>query len=393
MKKSLIVLAALTGFAGVASAQSSVTLFGIADLAARSVKNGIGSVQGLSHSGSASTRLGLRGVEDLGGGMRAGFWLEGTLSLDDGNPGGQNWQRRSTISLSGSFGEIRLGRDYTPDFWNHTVFDPFATAGVGNSVNVFGSSNGTDIVRANNSIGYFLPNMGGLYGQVMIAAGEGESGRKHTGFRIGYAAGPVNVAFSMGKNTTGVTVAERAAANSSTVINPSFRSEAGYTRMNLGGSYRIDKSTLMFQYNRGKSSGAWTADEGFSTTQILVGGRFAVGDGILKASYIRSDGKGGFARRSLTASDAWVSRDSQDATQIALGYEQPLSRRTALFANYAQISNKAMASYSMAGGATPRAAVPGAPAGSCEAQRPLCDLNRLRGSKVTGYEFGMRHSF
>jgi predicted porin len=334
MKKSLIVLAALTGFAGVAAAQSSVTLFGIADLAARSVKNGNGTIKSLSHSGSASTRLGLRGTEDLGGGMRAGFWLEGTLSLDDGNATGQNWQRRSMITLSGGFGEIRLGREYTPDFWNHTVFDPFATTGVGNSVNTFPGLNGVDIVRANNAISYHIPRMGGLYGEAMIAAAEGPTGRKHTGLRVGYSAGPLNIAASMGKNDIGV---------------------LGYDRTNLGASYAIGKSTLMFQYNKGKASGG--ALNGFSVTHMVLGGRFPVGTGSIKASYVRSDGKG-------------AGRNNQDATQMAFGYEQPLSRRTALFGHFAKINNKAQAAYSMAGGLANRA-----------------------GAGVTGYEFGIRHSF
>jgi len=337
MKKSLIVLAALTGFAGVASAQSSVTLFGIADLAARNVKNGGGTIKSLSHSGSASTRLGLRGVEDLGGGMRASFWLEGTLSLDDGNPGGQNWQRRSTISLSGGFGEVRLGRDYTPDFWNHTIFDPFATTGVGSSLNIFtGVNNGFDLVRANNSIGYFLPNMGGLYGQVMVAAGEGPTGRKHTGFRLGYSGGGINVAFSMGSNEAGT---------------------AEYDRTNLGGSYAIGKGSLMVQYNKGKAKGG--TQNGQSITHYLIGGRFPVGSGIVKASYGKADGKGPTA-----------ATNARDATQMAFGYEQPLSRRTALFGHYARISNKSGSSATMTGGVPNRA-----------------------GSNVTGYEFGMRHSF
>ena len=67
MKKSLIALAALTAFAGVASAQSSVTLFGVVDLNARNVKNGSNDQSTLSTDGNASSRLGFRGVEDLGG--------------------------------------------------------------------------------------------------------------------------------------------------------------------------------------------------------------------------------------------------------------------------------------------------------------------------------------
>jgi len=205
MKKSLLALAALTAFAGVASAQSSVTLFGVVDVAARNTKNGTLSVKSLSQDGNASSRLGFRGVEDLGGGMKAGFWIEGAISPDTGGTG-QTWQRRSTVSLMGGFGEVRLGRDYTPTFCNHTVFDPFGTNGIGSQTNLMTplgvtsvlGNGATTLVRANNTIGYFLPAMGGLYGQVQVAAGENTPGNKYIGGRIGYAAGPVNVALALG---------------------------------------------------------------------------------------------------------------------------------------------------------------------------------------------------
>jgi predicted porin len=79
MKKSLLALAALTAFAGVASAQSSVTLFGVVDLAATKSMP-IRERSLMTTDGNSSSRLGFRGVEDLGGGLKAGFWLEGALS-------------------------------------------------------------------------------------------------------------------------------------------------------------------------------------------------------------------------------------------------------------------------------------------------------------------------
>jgi predicted porin len=344
MKKSLLALAALTAFAGVASAQSSVTLFGIVDLAARNVKNaGTPGVSSVSPSGSVTSRLGLRGVEDLGKGMRAEFWLEGDLTADNGMAAGQAWRRKSTVGLVGGFGEVRLGRDYTPDFWNHTVFDPFVTAGVGNSVNTFPALNGVDLVRADNSIGYFLPSgLGGIYGQIMH--GMPETGlantpgnRKVNGFRLGYQSGPINIAVSRASQKIGA---------------------PAYERTNFGGSYRIGNLTAMAQYNKGKATGG--VDNGFSVDHMLLGGRYTMGKGIAKFSWIRSDGKG-------------AGRNAQDATQWAFGYEYGLSRRTAVYGNYARINNKSQARYSIAGGNTPTAAG--------------------NGRNSTGYEFGVRHSF
>ena len=117
MKKSLLALAVLGTFAGVASAQSSVTLFGIVDVGIRNVKNGSNpDLWTQSTDGLNSSRLGFRGVEDLGGGLSAGFWLEAGLAADAGNMGGSNgsaaptngssniFNRRSTVSLMAQLG-------------------------------------------------------------------------------------------------------------------------------------------------------------------------------------------------------------------------------------------------------------------------------------------------
>ena len=130
MKKSLLALAVLGAFAGVASAQSSVTLFGTVDLNARYVKND-GSIKrvSLSQDGINSSQLGFRGVEDLGGGLKASFILLAGVNADTGTTNTKFFNRRATVSLLGGFGEVRLGRDYTPTFWNNTIFDAFGKIG------------------------------------------------------------------------------------------------------------------------------------------------------------------------------------------------------------------------------------------------------------------------
>ena len=132
MKKSLFTLAALSAFAAGAYAQSSVTLFGIADAAVRQVKNGsAGSQKQLASGSNATSRWGLRGVEDLGGGLKAGFHLESQINFDTGTADANKfWGRRATVSLMGNFGEVRMGRDYTPTAYN-TFADEFGIVGVG----------------------------------------------------------------------------------------------------------------------------------------------------------------------------------------------------------------------------------------------------------------------
>jgi predicted porin len=387
MKKSLLALAALTAFAGAASAQSSVTLFGIVDLAATSIKNGsAGETKSLAQDGINSSRLGFRGVEDLGGGLRAGFWLEGALGADTGCGGsgtlgsptavpavsttvnqstgapittgvsvtpasdvciGQNWQRRSTVSLLGAFGEIRLGRDYTSTFWNLTIFDPFGTNGTGSALNnnsTLGSGAGT-AVRANNMIAYFLPALGGFYGQVQVAAGEGwtgtgagSTGNKYVGGRFGYGAGPVNVAVAYGKTyKTGTMVDD-------------------FTNVNVGASYNFGFMTLEGYFGKYDYSVQ-------SQKQALLGLLVPIGAGTIKASYIKSSGG---------------TTDQFASTQYAFGYQYDLSKRTALYAQYASLNNDGSAAtgakFAIYGANGSKAFVNG-------------------GETSSGYQFGIRHSF
>ena len=355
MKKSLLALAALTAFAGAASAQSSVTLFGILDVAVRGVDNDNGARTTLSTDGNASSRLGFRGVEDLGGGLRAGFWLEAALSPDTGLMGSsaqavnQIFNRRATVSLTSGLGEIRLGRDYTPTFWNHTVFDPFGTNGVGSQTNLMtqqgqanpqGSAAGT-LVRANNTVGYFLPTLGGIYGQLMWAFEDQDPpGQNYIGGRIGYAAGPINVAFAYGET--------KEAVGNETL-------EA----WNIGASWNFGFMTLMGQYHD-YSIGAR------QTENFLIGGTFPLGNGVLKASY---------STTSLDAGGPGLPGSgnvSGDASQIAVGYVYDLSKRTALYGHYSVIDNDPGLRFTASGSGK---------------------TNGVGGFTSQGIEFGVRHSF
>jgi predicted porin len=341
MNKSLLALAVLGAFAGVASAQSSVTIGGTVDLAARSVSNsGRGSVQSLATNGLSSSALRFFGTEDLGGGLKAGFWLESALFADNGTVDTTRfWGRRATVSLIGNFGEVRLGRDYTPTFWNMTVFDPFGTNGVGSSTNVAIYGNQSTHTRADNTIGYFLPAMGGIYGQIQAAAGEGTTSNKYVGGRIGFASGPFNVAAAFGKQYA-----------ASTTFFPGVLTGTGdYKTMNIAGSYDLGVAKLMAQYNKDE----FANDRG--SKRYLLGASVPMGQGTINASYIRSDQEG----------------TSNDATQIALGYQHALSKRTTLYGTASRLDNKGALALSIPG----------------HTQAPTA------GGNSTGVEFGVRHTF
>ena len=343
MKKTLLALAALTAFAGVASAQSSVTLFGIVDLSLNNIKNGSQTQKLMSSDQLNSNRIGFRGVEDLGGGMRAGFWIEGGMSPDTGGTG-QNWQRRSTVSLMGGFGEIRLGRDYLATFSNRASFDPFGFNGLGHmgqTESVLGS--GVDRVRSNNMIGYFLPAMGGVYGQVQVAAGENVQGNKFVGARFGYAGGPVNVGASMGKHYKTGAMAD------------------DFTTANIGASFDLGFLKISGDYNK--------VDYGTSDQKnLMLGVSVPFGASTLKASYNKATG----SIRTQNAAATLV--QNQGAKHFALGYQYDLSKRTALYATIASLNNDG--NTTTGANFTVQAA----------AVQP-------RGDSSKGYNLGVRHSF
>ena len=354
MKKSLLALAALTAFAGAASAQSSVTLFGIIDANVRSVDNGAaGKLRTLSTDGMSSSRFGVRGIEDLGGGLKAGFWLEGGLAADTGSgfksqPNGTNgaatgvqgldWQRRSTVSLMGDFGEIRLGRDYTPTFLDMVTLDPFGYVGVATLANARGTQAGAPVttsVRASNMVSYFLPSLGGVYGQVSVAAGENATGNKYAGGRIGYAAGPINVMAAYGKTyKTGIMIDDLKVAN-------------------IGASYDFGVVKLMAVGEQMKYS---TAQQKLASIAAVV----PFGASTVKLAYTRSTGS------STTVADAF--KDSI----IGIGYQYNLSKRTALYANYGRNANGNNAKFTSSGGGN----------------APIST-----GFTSTGYELGINHAF
>ena len=296
-----------------ATAQSSVSVFGTMDLNATYTRAGGTSRKAMDQGGNIlPSRLGFRGSEDLGGGLSASFWLESALLPDTGEIQGAMWHRRSTVSIaSTSLGELRLGRDYMPTFWNMSQYGPFGTVGVGGSANIienwpFGVGGARTLVRANNAVSVFLPrSLGGVYGQATVAAPEGVSGARYTGARVGYANGPLDVAVAYGQTPT-----------------------AGETFKiaNLGASYDFGPLRLMGVYSEQRAGSDRQAS-------ALIGASIKVGEtGYVRASFANSNRSG-------------PGTDADDASQIAVGYLYYLSKRSSLYATYSHIRNRGNASY------------------------------------------------
>jgi len=365
MKKSLLALAVLGAYAGVASAQSSVTIFGIVDLSINQIKNGDSKTTSMQSNQLNSNRLGFRGFEDLGGGLGAGFHLEGGMSNENGSQtSGFNFARKSTVSLiSQRGGEIRLGRDYVPTFSNLGAFDVYGANGLGQDANLISAvaspastagGAGTG-VRANNSIAYHLPgNLGGFYGTGMYALGQGNDNNKYWGLRGGFASGPFDVALAFGET-------ELAA---SAVVPES----AKFKVWNLGGSWNFGFMKLYGLYHEGKL-------ESLKEKFWDIGVGVPIGQGEFKFSYADVADSGTFGPFNI---------NNSDATQWALQYIYNLSKRTALYGGYSEIDNDPGSSRSILNGtigsntATPQVGNTGA---------------ALAGKKSNGFNIGVRHSF
>lgn len=374
MKKVLIPLAVMAA-AGAASAQSSVTLFGIIDTA---VEHGSASGPGSTHltqltnSAYNSSRIGVRGTEDLGGGLAASFWLEGGLNTDDGRAGGAipagnqaitapasnglNFNRRSTVSLAGNWGEVRAGRDYTAPFLTLQKYDPFTTNGVGATLGFAGaaafglSPSGTAGVleRASNTVGYFLPaNLSGFYGQAQYFLGENAqngAATEHDGngfdVRGGYTMGPLDVSAAYGRTKFAQTA-----------------DTGDFKTWNVGGQWDFGLVQVMAEYGRDRRDSVAPIDG----RQWTVGANVPVGPGMIRTAY-----------SSYEADLNTPGLANPRAGKLAIGYVYNLSKRTALYTTVARVKNHDGSAIAL-GGATIGSGVGNA--------------------SSTGFDVGVRHSF
>jgi len=316
MKKSLLALAVLTAVSGAASAQSSVTLYGKVDLGMVYDAGGPGKSVRLASGVTGGSRIGFKGVEDLGGGNKFSFQLETGYCADSAAaaPGGANFctggnnfmGRQAHGDLTGSFGALSAGRQYSLGFNNLATIDPFGAgfAGQANNVNAAGvylvDPSG---IRLNNSVTYSTPNMGGFTGSLEAAFGEvtgnWQSGRE-TGAGVNYASGPAyaGVSWYDVSNAAGTGAAKKV--------------------LTFGGSY--DFGVIKIHALGQKVSGTTALD----IFNIMGGVTVPLAGGNLLASYVRHNDR--------TSAD-------KDGNQFGIGYQYPLSKRTSLYTSFARIQN------------------------------------------------------
>lgn len=292
MKKSLIALAVLAA-SSAAMAQSSVTIYGVADAGVLKDK---GTSTTLRSGGLNTSRLGFRGTEDLGGGLAANFLLEQGINLASGNGtggGGVTFNRQSYVGLSGGFGEIKLGNVYT-------AYDDIAAgaalgfdSGVYDSQDIFASM-GYDSNPGSNFY-YSTPSFGGFSGAFSYQLDAADANT--TSFHIKYEGGPLYVGLGYQDES------DATSGNKFTTLN---------------GSYDFGAFKLLAAYG---------TDDVNDADDISIGAEIPFGAFTLSAGYAMSDrGAAG------------------DAKGVAIMGTYNLSKRTALYAGYRNDNDVAVTS-------------------------------------------------
>ena len=331
MKSYAFCAAALLLACGGAAAQSSVTIYGIADVGFVHETGGpAGNANNISSGVGSGSRLGFKGREDLGGGTAAFFQLENGYNIDTGaaGQGGLLFGRQAYVGLSGTrWGAISLGRQYSPLYTTlRDVVDPFEIGLSGNVTNIIPGN-----TRVDNMVEYKTPRYAGFAADLAYGAGEaaGDSARNRTlGAALSYVAGALNV-------TLANHIKENADASDS----------SRYTL--LVAKYKVSAFSVDVAHGLTRGlAGARSKDD-------VLGGSWSDGAHTLLASFIRHDDQ---------------SAANKDARQWAAGYLYGLSKRTDLYLSYGRISNRNGASFTVGNGTD-------------------------AGSGTTGTDIGIRHRF
>ena len=363
MNKRLIALAVLAT-SGAAMAQSSVTLWGVLDLGL-GYQSTSGSHQTTMTNGGldGANKLGFKGIEDLGGGNGAAFYLESGYSANNGQGsatgGGLQFQRRSTVSLTGGWGEIRLGRDFNVSFENYVLGDAFGDSGIAAAADNLQYNNaaagGTNYF-VNNAVSYqygFDANAStwgfgakGLYAKLQYALAGNPSGTKangqYVGARVGYAAGPFNAALALAQSTN---------VDSAGVGGVTFK------EWNVAARYELPVATLIA--SGGQNNNNSEAEGSPKFTHITLGAQIPAGPGYIPLSWAttKQNGAGGTT-----------------ASLLGAGYVYNLSKRTSLYGTLAYYKNGSNVAYNANGDI----------GGS---------LFTKNGSSATAFQVGLKHGF
>lgn len=349
MNKSLLAMAVATCLPAATFAQANVTLYGIVDAGVGWVDTGRAgdSSSIVVNSGYLSTsRFGLRGTEDIGSGLKAVFNLEAGIDVDTGSSesdtGSTFFARRSVVGLAGKFGQVVLGRDYTPGFLSAKSVD---VPGLYANWLTFVTQGGMS-ARTSNGI-HYTGRFAGLTVRAVYAEGESPMPESSAGDVWGlsavYARGPLTLQgyYQEVNSAAGIAVKQSG----------------------LGAGYDFGAFRLLI--NLGVSDAETGATVRTNTDRLqglAIGGTIRLGAGQIVTQVVRLDGN-----------STTYARDPK-ATVFGIGYVHPLSKRTHVYLAYGAAHNNDTANFGV------RASDTTIPAGEM-------------GADPKGFAVGMRHFF
>lgn len=317
MKKQILTAVAFASMACLAQAQSSVTLTGTMDAGVGSIRmaGDHAATTSVVSGGMTTPWFGVAGTEDLGGGLKASFALDGFFNNGNGTSGrftGDTlFSRDANVSLGGGFGTVTLGRGLAPNFLPTIIFNPFGDSFTYSplvlhaNVPLFNGTGWSATTPSdtgwNNEVIYSTPHMGGLSANFHYQLGgiSGQSSKTNIGANVLYFSGPL---------------ALTAFVEQDQLSNPGNSTAYSNTKNDwmVGGSYDLKTVKLYATTGSAKASGS-----SISTTTSSVGASVPCGSGSFLADYASTKVDAGHTRQTAT-----------------VGYDYTLSKRTDVYANY-----------------------------------------------------------
>lgn len=334
MKQSFCALALLGALSGAALAQPNITLYGRVDSGlgvADSDAPGSDSTVFVWSGVQSATRFGVRGSEDLGGGLRVTFNIESGIELDTGEAsnGTRFWARRAVVGLAGGFGEINIGRDYTPGYRAIGSTDVMGLGLFGNW-KVF-ASNGGITSRASNGLHYKSPDWSGLTLRAMLATGEAEDVSRPSGDGDMYGLSGV---YENGPLTVQGYYQSREFDNGLSDTNR-------VDEYGVGAQYRFGAFRVAASYGMADTKLPAGSSVEHDAWSVGLGARIGVGEVLFN-----------YVRQQIDL----VGRP--EAKSFGIAYVHPVSKRTNFYASYGQLDNDDGADFTLRASAS-RTAVGG----------------------------------
>lgn len=313
-QRALLALLAVAGTSA-AMAQSSVTIYGRVNTSVERQKVGDAKLTAMQNNAS---RWGVRGSEDLGGGLKAGFQLESGFASDTGVTASQFFGRQSEVNLGGNFGMLRLGNFISESYYATADYISMHNHDTGTSADVLY----TYVMRDVNKMAYRLPAFGSFTAEGAVSLSEKAPGAKNAyDLALNYGAGPLGLGLGYTSN------------KAATGVFGGFAGEA--QQIALRGSYALGAFTLgaYYQYVTLDNINGTSTDAKRHAYRLAA--MYAMGASEFHANVGRAEKiKAGGNNLSGTAAYQWT-----------LGYNYNLSKRTKVYGFYTKVDNNKNISY------------------------------------------------